>query len=263
MSLYQFQLEVRDWMLACFGPEISDNVTERNYRFLEEALELVQSAGLKPDEAHKLVDYVFSRPVGAPPQETGGVMVTLAAWANAMSLSIHKCADDELARCRVNIDKIREKQKGKPMRSPLPQATSTTIRFQLCHPEAQAPTRATDGSAGFDLYSTKSFDLAPGVRHAFPIGVKAAIPPGWCGTIWPRSGWAVNQGLDKLAGLIDSDYRGEIHAVLYNTGDKVIEIRTGDRIAQMVVVPFMGDSEVVDDIDDTDRGSGGFGSTGV
>lgn len=80
--------------------------------------------------------------------------------------------------------------------------------------------------------------------------------------IYPRSGWAVKQGLDKLAGLIDSDYRGEIHAVLYNSGDKTIEVRQGDRIAQMVVVPYMSESTLVDVLDDTERGDGGFGSTG-
>ena len=80
--------------------------------------------------------------------------------------------------------------------------------------------------------------------------------------IYPRSGWAVKQGLDKLAGLIDSDYRGEIHAVLYNSGDEVIEVRQGDRIAQMVVVPYMSESMLVDVLDDTERGDGGFGSTG-
>lgn len=136
------------------------------------------------------------------------------------------------------------------------------IKFQLMNGYAKQPTRGTDQSAGFDLYSTKSFDLRPGVRHAFPIGVCCAIPEGWCGMIYPRSGWAVKHGLDKLAGLIDSDYRGEIHAVLYNSGDEVIEVRQGDRIAQMVVVQYMGDSVVVDCLDDTERGAGGFGSTG-
>lgn len=136
------------------------------------------------------------------------------------------------------------------------------IKFELINRYALQPTRATDGAAGFDLYSTKSFELRPGVRHAFPIGVRCAIPDGWCGMIYPRSGWAVKHGLDKLAGLIDSDYRGEIHAVLYNSGDETIEVKQGDRIAQMVVVPIMTDCVVVDDLDETERGEGGFGSTG-
>lgn len=136
------------------------------------------------------------------------------------------------------------------------------IKFKLNDPAAIMPTRGTEHSAGFDLYSTKSFDLRPNVRHSYPIGVSCAIPDGWCGMIYPRSGLAVKQGLDKLAGLIDSDYRGDIHAVLYNSGDEVIEIKAGDRIAQMVVVPYMGDAVLVDDLDDTDRGDGGFGSTG-
>lgn len=136
------------------------------------------------------------------------------------------------------------------------------IKFELCNKYAMTPTRATDGAAGFDLYSTKSFELRPNVRHAFPIGVRCAIPAGWCGMIYPRSGWAVKHGLDKLAGLIDSDYRGEIHAVLYNSGDETIEVKQGDRIAQLVVVPFLSASVIVDDLDETERGDGGFGSTG-
>ena len=140
------------------------------------------------------------------------------------------------------------------------------IRFKRVHKDAKIPTRATDGSAGFDLYSTKTFVLKPGVRHMFPIGIQCAIPPGWAGHIFPRSGWAVNHGLDKLAGLIDPDYRGEIHAVLINSGDEDIEIKTGDRIAQMTVVPFLADAIEVDDFDEPDNSTvtertGGFGST--
>lgn len=132
---------------------------------------------------------------------------------------------------------------------------------RTCH-DAQTPTRSSAGAAGFDLFSTKSFSLNPGVRHAFPIGIQAAIPEGWVGLIYPRSGMSIKQGLNKLAGVVDSDYRGEIHAVLLNSGDEQIEIRMGDRIAQLVVVPYMGDSKEVTDLDETERGESGFGSTG-
>jgi hypothetical protein len=119
-----FQESVADWMLNCFGREISRDTVERNHRFLEEALELVQACGATAEEAHQLVDYVFNRPVGAPAQEVGGVMVTLAALCNAQRplILVDHAARTELD--RVNAPKlmaaIREKQKTKPAFSPLP-----------------------------------------------------------------------------------------------------------------------------------------------
>ena len=116
-----FQQRVAPWMQECFGPEISADVTERNHRFLEEALELVQSKGCTANEAHQLVDYVFGRDVGDPHQEVGGVMVTLAALCLAAGLDMDKAAEDELARIWTKVDKIRAKQAAKPKHSPLPQ----------------------------------------------------------------------------------------------------------------------------------------------
>lgn len=116
-----FQFDVRDWMLACFGPEITADKTERNYRFLEEALELVQANGCTEEDAQRLVKYVYSRPVGELGQEMGGVMVTLAALANTADLTITKCADAELNRVWGKIDQIREKQASKEIKGgPLP-----------------------------------------------------------------------------------------------------------------------------------------------
>jgi hypothetical protein len=108
-------------MTACFGPVISADVTERNHRFLEEALELVQSTGCTASEAHQLVDYVFNRPIGEPAQELGGVMVTLAALANASNLNMDIAAETELLRAWEIIDKIRAKAAAKPKYSSLPQ----------------------------------------------------------------------------------------------------------------------------------------------
>ena len=115
-----YQERVGRWMLACFGRHISRDRAERNYRFLEEALELVQSKGCTASEAHQLVDYVFSRPVGEPFQELGGVMVTLAALANAADLNMDIAAETELLRAWEIIDKIRAKAAAKPKFSPLP-----------------------------------------------------------------------------------------------------------------------------------------------
>lgn len=115
-----YQDRVRPWMLECFGPEVAGDKATRNYRFLEEALELVQTLGCTRDEALKLVDYVYGRPWGEPAQEVGGVMVTLAALCLANDLRMHWAGEQELARVWTKIDRIREKQRTKPLGSPLP-----------------------------------------------------------------------------------------------------------------------------------------------
>lgn len=117
-----FQAAVYEWMLRCFGAEISADKTERNHRFLEESLELVQSLGTTKEEALKLVDYVYGRPVGEPHQEVGGTMVTLAALCQANGMSMEIAGDVELSRCWEKIDQIRAKQAAKPKMSPLPGA---------------------------------------------------------------------------------------------------------------------------------------------
>jgi len=109
------QSSVKDWMLACFGPKITADKVERNYRFLEEALELVQSLGCGRDDAHKLVDYVYNRPQGYPYQECGGVMVTLAALCNANGLDFWDAGEEEVLRIWGKIDQIRAKQASKPI----------------------------------------------------------------------------------------------------------------------------------------------------
>jgi hypothetical protein len=115
------QSRVKPWMLACFGAEISANVIERNHRFMEEALELMQSTGCTKADVLTLVDYVYGRPVGDQSQEVGGVMVTLAALCLAAGLDMHDCGDAELARIWEKIDKIRAKRATKNNRfSPLP-----------------------------------------------------------------------------------------------------------------------------------------------
>jgi hypothetical protein len=117
-----FQQRVQPWMMECFGPMIAGDREERNHRFLEEALELVQATGCSASEAHQLVDYVFGRPVGEPAQEAGGVMVTLAALCLANGLDMHTAAETELARIWTKVEAIRAKQAAKPKHSPLPAA---------------------------------------------------------------------------------------------------------------------------------------------
>lgn len=116
----KFQTRVQPWMLACFGHDIANDKTERNHRFLEEALELVQATGCTQSEAHQLVDYVFGRQTGEPAQEVGGVMVTLAALCLAQQMDMHDAGEMELARIWTKVEQIRAKQAAKPCHSPLP-----------------------------------------------------------------------------------------------------------------------------------------------
>lgn len=114
-----FQQAVSVWMYACFGSEIAADRSERNHRFLEEALELVQASGCSAEEAHSLVDYVYGRPEGDINQEVGGVMVTLAAHCAAHGVDMQAAGERELARVWTKIDVIRRKQAAKPKNSPL------------------------------------------------------------------------------------------------------------------------------------------------
>ncbi|ATG47733.1 hypothetical protein [Celeribacter ethanolicus] len=112
----KFQDAVHDWVLTCFGEEIAMDAAERNRRFLEEALELVQSLGASRTFAHELVDYVFSRPQGDAPQEIGGVMVTLASLCATHGIDLAHEAEKELSRIEspAIIARIRAKHAGKP-----------------------------------------------------------------------------------------------------------------------------------------------------
>ncbi len=120
-----FQPRVERWMAATFGHAISQNRLERCFRFFEEATELVQAGGMSIEDAHRLVDYVYGRPIGEVHQEVGGTMVTLAAFCSAYTISMSAAAEMELTRCWLMKEKIRQKQAAKAIRdqglhSPLP-----------------------------------------------------------------------------------------------------------------------------------------------
>lgn len=126
------------------------------------------------------------------------------------------------------------------------------------------PYRATDGAAGLDLYADEEGNLPAGGRRIVGTGISMAIPKGYVGLIWPRSGLAVKHGIDTLAGVIDSDYRGEIKVALINFGPEDIFIRQGDRIAQLLVQPIAHfKMKEADELANTARGGNGFGSTGA
>jgi dUTP pyrophosphatase len=127
------------------------------------------------------------------------------------------------------------------------------------------PAYATEGAAGMDVVSAEDLDLAPGARHAVATGFAMAIPFGFEVQVRPRSGLALKHGITCLntPGTIDSDYRGEVKVILANLGDAPFPIRRGERIAQLVPAPVQhARFALVDSLDETERGSGGFGSTG-
>ncbi len=127
------------------------------------------------------------------------------------------------------------------------------------------PAYATGGAAGMDVVAAEAVVIAPGARHAVATGFAMAIPEGYEVQVRPRSGLALKHGVTCLntPGTIDSDYRGEVKVILANLGDQPFEIARGDRIAQLVPAPVQRATlALVDSLDATERGSGGFGSTG-
>lgn len=133
---------------------------------------------------------------------------------------------------------------------------------------ARLPQRMSTGASGFDLHASldEPIEIPPGGRHLIPTGIAIQIPAGYEGQVRPRSGLAARHGIGVLnaPGTIDSDYRGEVGVILVNLGEAPAVISDGDRIAQLVIVSLPGVAlEWSESLDTTDRGSGGFGHTGV
>lgn len=132
-------------------------------------------------------------------------------------------------------------------------------------PPLELPRYETEGSAGMDLRADEAFSLAPGERRLVPTGLAVEIPPGHEGSVRPRSGLAIRHGVGMVnaPGTVDSDYRGELQVILVNHGQQPVSFQRGDRIAQLVVAPVVrAKLEEVEDLAETGRGAGGFGSTG-
>jgi dUTP pyrophosphatase len=130
--------------------------------------------------------------------------------------------------------------------------------------DATLPTRGSSGAVGYDLYSIDEVVVSPSQRALVGTGVAVILPMNVYGRVAPRSGLAVKHGIQVGAGVVDPDYRGEIKVVIFNQGDRDFEIKKGDRIAQLVLERCeTPDVREVESLDDTDRGSGGFGSTGA
>jgi dUTP pyrophosphatase len=129
----------------------------------------------------------------------------------------------------------------------------------------KSPVYATPGSAGADIVASEDIFLNPLERKLAKTGLKIAVPPGFEAQIRPRSGLALKHGLSMVntPGTIDSDYRGEVGILLINLGSEPVELKAGERIAQMVICPVhQAEFELVDELPESERGTGGFGSTG-
>lgn len=147
-----------------------------------------------------------------------------------------------------------------------------TLRVRRLHPKATLPSRGSMQAAGYDLSAclpgeggdAASITLAPGQRCAVPTALTIAIPIDTYARVAPRSGLAFKAGIDVMAGVVDADYRGEVKVILVNLGDTPFTINHGDRIAQLILERIVTPGvEEVQDLDATERGSDGFGSTGV
>lgn len=140
------------------------------------------------------------------------------------------------------------------------------IKFKKLHEKAQLPSYKTFGAAGMDVYSVESKIIGPGGTKIIDLGFSMEIPSGWEVQVRPRSGLAAKYDVTVLnsPGTIDSDYRGPCKVILHNNGINKFEVKTGERIAQFVVKKApQATTSWVDELSDTDRGDGGFGSTGM
>jgi dUTP pyrophosphatase len=139
------------------------------------------------------------------------------------------------------------------------------LEIQLLHDAARPPERSRPGDAGYDLRCLEPVVLEPGARAKVPTGVAIALPAGVCGLVVPRSGLAARDGVMPALGLIDPNFRGELCVTLLNTGAEPFRAQAGDRIAQLLLLPFWAPMlSVVDELPPSgdDRGERGFGSSG-
>ncbi|RKP05813.1 dUTPase-like protein, partial [Thamnocephalis sphaerospora] len=138
------------------------------------------------------------------------------------------------------------------------------LEVLLLTPDARPPCRSSDGAAGYDLFALHDVCIPARSQALVPTGVAVALPPGTYGRIAPRSGLALRKQLDTMAGVIDSDYRGELGGIVRNHGDQTAQLNKGDRFAQLILeccqIPPV---QVVTSLDSTQRAAAGFGSTGL
>lgn len=137
------------------------------------------------------------------------------------------------------------------------------LKIKKLHPDAKAPTYANKTDAGMDMYSVEDIVILPNHRALVKTGLAMEFPKGYVALVWDKSGVAKN-GLTKVGGVIDSGYRGEYKIMLHNISSKPYVIKKGQKIAQILIQKvFQPEIEVVEDLSDSSRGKGGFGSTGL
>lgn len=138
------------------------------------------------------------------------------------------------------------------------------LQVRLLSDDATVPTRGTQHAAGYDLSSAEFNEVPARGRKLIKTDIAVAVPSGTYARVAPRSGLAFKHGIDVMAGVIDEDYRGAVGVILYNTSDEPFSVSVGDRIAQLILEKIeTPEVTVVEELDETDRGEGGFGSTGV
>ncbi len=147
--------------------------------------------------------------------------------------------------------------------STISEVVKIELKIQRTDKEVELPKYAHEGDAAFDLRSIEDTTIPPSEKHIIQTGIKMAIPQGYFGNIRDRSGLAAKQAAHVLAGVVDSGYRGDVGVVMINLGKEPIEIKKGDRVAQMLIQKIETPTIVeAENLDDTTRGDGGFGSTG-
>jgi dUTP pyrophosphatase len=138
-----------------------------------------------------------------------------------------------------------------------------SVKVKRLHPAAKLPEHGTNWAVGADLCCLEAFTIQPRERKSVPTGLAVEIPHGWYGRVAPRSGLAARHGVDTLAGVVDCDYRGELLVLLINLGNEPVNFKAGDRIAQLIIErAAVCDYVWADELSETERGDGGFGSTG-
>ncbi|MDO8240885.1 MAG: dUTP diphosphatase [Candidatus Moranbacteria bacterium] len=139
-----------------------------------------------------------------------------------------------------------------------------TIQIKKLEVDARLPQYALAGDAGMDIFSLENLELHPMERITCRTGIAMQIPNGYVGLIWDKSGIAVNGGIKVLGGVIDSGYRGEVKVGLINLSQEIYNIKKGDKIAQMLIQK-VENSDIIEvvELDETERGASGFGSTGI
>lgn len=137
------------------------------------------------------------------------------------------------------------------------------LKIKKLHPDARIPSFAHPGDAGIDLYVPETVELKPGERKSVPLGLALEIPKGYVGLMWDRSSASHKFGIKSFGGVIDAGYRGEIHAGVMNLSDKTYVFEKGHRIIQILIQPVSQPKIVeVEELSESPRGEGGFGSTG-